>query len=136
MPSAALLGLGCGPALSDDVAVGRPAAEEAPLVDGRGFHRADDPSLDAAAFALRDAPEDGHHQFVDVGVGVDPAADVWHPQVNAEVLKDGEGVAELGPVERALRLADDHRVEGAAGCGDGVQEPCASGRRRQGRDRL
>jgi hypothetical protein len=64
---------------------------------------------------------------VDVGVGVDPAADIWHPQVNAEVLKDGEGVAELGPVERTLRLADDHCVEGAARCGDGFQEPCRLG---------
>src|SRR3954452_2840498 len=91
---------------------------------GGRFHRADDPSLDASAFALRDAPEDGHHQFVDVGVRVDPAADVRHPQVHPEVLKNGEGVAELGPVKGALRLADDHRVEGAPGCCDGFQEPC------------
>ena len=61
---------------------------------------------------------------MDVGVRVDAAADVWYPQIDTEVLENREGVAELGPVEGALRLADDHRVEGAAGCGDGFQEAC------------
>ena len=38
------------------------------------------------------------------------SADLWHPQLDAVADQDGEGHAELVAVERALRLANYHRV--------------------------
>jgi Macro domain len=56
------------------------------------------------------AAEHGHEQIVGLVVPVDGAADLRHPQRDAEVDEDGEGVAELVAVEGAPRLPDDHGV--------------------------
>jgi hypothetical protein len=104
------------------VAVGRPAAEVAALDGGLGLHGGAHAGLDAHAFALGLAAEQGHGQVVGFGAGVDGAADLRHPQADAEVLEDGVGEGELVAVEGALRLADHHRAEPASGVAEGGQE--------------
>lgn len=60
-------------------------------------------------------------------VRVDGAADLGHPQRDAEVDEDGEGVAELVTVEGALRLPDHDRVEPASRVTEGFEEFVGAG---------
>jgi hypothetical protein len=52
------------------------------------------------------------------------------------VLEDGEGEGELVAVEGALRLADDHRLEAAAGVAQQGEQLVGLGRRGQGSARV
>jgi len=54
-------------------------------------------------------------------------ADFGHPQRNAVVGEDREGVAELVAVERPLRLPHDHGLEPATGIGKGVKQSAGLG---------
>src|SRR5262249_28660447 len=113
LPSAALAGLGCGPmSMSRYPYGGRPPY--GPALDLRlGGHRGAEPDLDPVPLAFGDTAEHGHDQVVGLVVRVDGAADLGHPQRDAPVGEQREGVAELVAVERPLRLADHHRVEPA-----------------------
>jgi hypothetical protein len=77
--------------------------------------------------ALGLAAEQGHRQVVGLAAGVDRAADLRDPQADAEVLEDGVGEGELVAVERALRLADHHRVEAAVGVAQRGEQPAGLG---------
>jgi hypothetical protein len=59
---------------------------------------------------------------VRLAAGVDRAADLGHPQPDAEVLEDGVGEGELVAVEGALRLADHSRLEAAAWVAEGGEQ--------------
>jgi len=48
---------------------------------------------------------------VGVTTRIDPPTDLRHPQIDAVVLEQGEGQAELVAVERAGRFTDDDSVE-------------------------
>nr|WP_049575307.1 hypothetical protein [Streptomyces sp. SBT349] len=106
----------------EPVAVGRATAQEAAFESRLGGHRGAHPDLDAGAFALAHPAEDGHHHVVGFGFGVDGTADLRHPQGHAVVGEDGEGQAELVPVEGTLRLADHHGVEAPVGVFERVQQ--------------
>ena len=93
------------------VAVGRAPAEEAALDGGLGGHGGAHPGLDAVALALAHAAVEAHHEVVGVGAGVDGAADLGNPQLDAVVDEHRERQAELVAVEGAGGLADHHGVE-------------------------
>lgn len=94
---------------------------------GLGAHGGPYADLDAVAFSLAHAAEDGHDEVVGLVVRVDGAADLGHPQWDAEVDEDGEGVAELVPVEGALGLSDHDGVESASGIAEGFEEFVGAG---------
>lgn len=91
-----------GTGVGELVAVGRTAAEVAAFGAGLGGHRGADSVLDAHALALAHAPEDRHDHVVSFAAGVDAAADLGDPQLDAVVDEHGEGEVELvavkGPV--------------------------------------
>ncbi|MFF3919520.1 hypothetical protein ACFYZB_40075 [Streptomyces sp. NPDC001852] len=60
-------------------------------------------------------------------VRVDGSADFRDPQGDAEVDEDGEGVAELVAVERALWLSDDDGVEAPVRVAEGLEEFVGAG---------
>ena len=105
------------------VAVRRAAAEEPALDRGLGGHRGADAGLDPHPLALAHAAVERHHHVVGFGAGVDGAADLGHPQLDAEVGEHREREPELVAVERPLRLADDDGVEPAVRVAEGVEEP-------------
>jgi hypothetical protein len=108
-------GVGMEAGVDQPVAVGWPAAQEAPLGGGLGAHRRPHPGLDPGALAFGHAAKQGHDQVVGFRARVDPPADLRHPQLHPVVGEDREGEAELVAVEGALRLADHHRGESALG---------------------
>ncbi|MDI5964037.1 hypothetical protein POF43_015155 [Streptomyces sp. SL54] len=105
------------------VAVRRATSEEAALDLRLRGHRGADPDLDAVPLALADPAEDRHDEVVRLGLRVDRAADLRHPQRNAVVDEDGKGEPELVAVEGALRFADDDCVEAAVRVLQGLQQP-------------
>ena len=64
-----------------------------------------------------------HHHVVGFGAGIDRAADLGHPQLDAVVREHREREPELVAVERPLRLADHDGVEPSVGIAEGVEEP-------------
>ena len=120
---AAFAGFGCGPASASTVAVRRSAAEEAALDRGLRGHRGADAGLDPVAFALAHAAVERHHEVVGLGAGIDRAADLGHPQLDAVVHEHRERESELVAVERALRLADHDGVEAAVRVAERVEQP-------------
>jgi hypothetical protein len=60
-------------------------------------------------------------------VRVDGAADLRHPEGDAEVDEDGEGVAEPVAVEGALGFSDRNRVESAVRVAEGLEEFVGAG---------
>ncbi|KPC61340.1 hypothetical protein ADL29_25065 [Streptomyces chattanoogensis] len=117
-----LRGIGVPTREGEAVPVGRSAAEVAAFDPGLGGHGGADADLDAVAFALAHAAEDGHDQVVGFVVGVDGPADLGDPQRHAEVDEEGEGITELVAVEGALRFADDDGIEAAVGVAKGFEE--------------
>ena len=99
------------PGVDELVAVGRSSAEETALDRGLRGHRRADPGLDPHPFALAHPAVERHHQVVGFGARVDRAADFRYPESDAVVSEHREGEPELIAVERALRFADDDRVE-------------------------
>ncbi|WP_234025016.1 MULTISPECIES: hypothetical protein [unclassified Streptomyces] len=116
--------IGVRPGVRDSVAVGRSAAEEAAFELSLGRYGCPDADLDAIAFALAHAAEDGHHHVVSFTVGVDPPADLGNPQLDAVVHEEREGEAELVVVEDTLRLTDDDRIETAIRILQGREQLC------------
>ena len=109
------------------VAVGGSAAEEAALDRGLRGHRRADTGLDAGAFALAHPAVERHHEVVGLGAGIDRAADLGYPELDAEVREDRERQSELVAVERALRFTDHDGVE-ARGQGRGTHREAATPR--------
>ncbi|MEI2699059.1 MAG: hypothetical protein V9E94_12190 [Microthrixaceae bacterium] len=103
--------VGVGAGVAEQVAVGRPSAEEAALGGGLGCHGAADADLDPVAFALAHAAVEAHDHVVGVGSGVDLAADLGYPQLDAVVDEHWERESELLAVERSGRFADHDCVE-------------------------
>ena len=103
-----------GSRVREHIAVRGSAAEEAALDRGLCGHRGANACLDPVAFALAHASVEAHDEIVRVGAGVDRAADLGHPQLDAVVHEHGERESELVAVERALRFADDDGVPAAA----------------------
>jgi hypothetical protein len=106
--------VGVRAAVGEPVTVGRAAAEE-PTLGGLAGHRRAHADLDAVPLALGHAAVERHHQIVRVGAGIDGAADLGHPKLDAEVGENGEGESELVAVERTGGLTYDDRVEGSIG---------------------
>lgn len=103
--------VGVGAGVGEPVAVGRAAAKVSAFEFGLGGHGGAHADLDAVAFAFRHAAEDGHHQVVGLGLGVDGPADLGDPEPYSIVDEHGESQAVLVAVEGALRFADDHSLE-------------------------
>ena len=108
--------------VGEHVAVRRSSAEEAALDRGLCGHRGADAGLDPVAFALAHAAVEAHHEVVRVRAGIDRAADLGHPQLDAVVDEHREREPELVAVERALRFADHDRVEAAVGVAERVEQ--------------
>ena len=115
LPVAGLLRVRVRAGVGEPVAVGRSSAEEPALRRRLGAHGRADAGLDPHPLALRHAAEEHHHQVVRLGAGVDGAADLGHPQLDAVVREHRERQPELVAVERPLRLADDHGREPRSG---------------------
>ena len=109
--------------VDEPVPVGRTAPKESALHRRLRTHGRPDSGLEPGALALRHAAEEHHHQVVGLGARVDLTADLRHPERDAVVREDGERQAELVAVERALRLADDDRIEPAVRPGERGEEP-------------
>lgn len=108
-------GVGVWADVGEAVAIGWASAEVAAFDFGLGGHGGSDADLDAVAFAFGHAAEDGHDQVVGFGFGVDRAADLGDPQLDAVVDEHGERQPELVAVERALGFTDDDGVEPTIG---------------------
>ncbi|WP_307871829.1 hypothetical protein [Micromonospora sp. U21] len=120
-------GVGVGSEVAECVAVGRASAEVAVLEEGLGGHGGADAEFDAVAFALAHAAEDGHDQFVCLVVGVDGAADLGHPELDAVVGEQRHREAGLIAVEGAVRFADDDGGEPAPGVAQRREEKVGLG---------
>jgi hypothetical protein len=72
-------------------------------------HRVARARLESTALRLRETAEESHEHLVTLAVGVDAAAQLWHPEVGAVVGQLREDEVELSAGERALRLGDDER---------------------------
>nr|WP_246463542.1 hypothetical protein [Streptomonospora salina] len=116
-------GVGVRADVLQHVSVRRAPAQPAPLHLSLGGHGGAHPGLDAGALSLGDPAVHRHDQFVGLVRGVDRPADLGHPELDAVVLEHRERHRELVAVERALRLADYHRIESAVGVGQQVQQP-------------
>nr|WP_246547325.1 hypothetical protein [Nonomuraea rubra] len=108
-------GVGVRAGIGQPVAVWRPAAEEAALHLGLGGHGASHADLDAIALALAHAAEHAHDQVMGLVGRVDRAAYLGYPELDSEVLEDGEGEAVLVAVEGSVWFADHHRAEASIG---------------------
>ena len=90
----------------DPVAVVGATAQPAPgcAVSEHGVAR---PRLQPAAFRLGEPSEEAHEHLVALAVGVDPATEFGHPELDAVVRELREHELELTAGERSLRLGDD-----------------------------
>jgi hypothetical protein len=95
------------------VAVRRSSSEIATARPRHGRHRRFHASLNPCAFSLAQPSEEGHHEVVRLGVGIDPTADLRDPKLDAMVDEQRKGQRELCAGKGALRLADHDRVEPA-----------------------
>nr|WP_262928549.1 hypothetical protein [Streptomyces sp. CBMA152] len=114
--------VGMRPGVAQEIAVRGSAAQVSALDEGLGRHGGADADLDAVAFALAHAAEDGHDKVVGFAVGVDRAADFGHPQLDAVVGEEGVGETVLVVVEDTLRFADHDRAEPPVGVLERVEE--------------
>lgn len=112
LTDAGFLGVGVFAGVSELVAVGRPAAEEAAFL-GLDLHGSTDSGSDPVAFTLAHPAEQGHHKIVSFGVGIDRSADLRDPQLDAVVNEQREREPELVTTERPVRLANHDPVEAA-----------------------
>jgi len=85
-------------------------------------HRTADACLQATTFRLRETTEEAHQHLVALTVGIDPPAELRHPQVDAVVRQLREHQLELTARERTLRLSDHERAPPAARVGDILEE--------------
>jgi len=97
--------VGVRPGVAQHVAVRGPAAQEPALSRRLRGHGGADADLDAAALPLAHAAVQAHHHVMGVGAGVDCAAHLRHPQLDAQVDEQREDQPELVAVEHAVRLA-------------------------------
>jgi hypothetical protein len=64
-----------------------------------------------------------------LGVRIDWATDLRHPQPNSEVLEQWEDQPELIVIENPLRLTHHHSLKTRAGSSNAASKPADSGRR-------
>ncbi|HZU72603.1 MAG TPA: hypothetical protein VE990_07505 [Acidimicrobiales bacterium] len=114
--------VGMGAGVDQAVPVRGPAAKEAAFAAGLGGHGRADPDLDPVALAFRHAAVQRHDQVMGVGAGIDGAADLGHPQLDAVVGEDREGETELVAVEGPGGLTDDDRLEATVHPGQRFQQ--------------
>jgi hypothetical protein len=103
----------CTPPPPDPRRSGRQPATQVPaLLAGLGRHRGADPDP-GPALPLRLDPQRGHHRLVPLGLEVDQAAGLRHPQLHAVMLEQRRHQGVLAAVERPLILPHHDRVERA-----------------------
>ena len=78
--------------------------------------------LDASALRLGEPAEHAHHEIVRFAFGIDTAADLGYPQLDAVVTEHGEDELELRAGERALRFADNKSVPPPVPVGDVLEQ--------------
>jgi hypothetical protein len=74
-----------------------------------GEHRVAGADLEPAAFGFRQPAEQAHEHLVSFAVGVDPTAELGHPQFDPVVGELREHELELAAGERSLWLGDHQR---------------------------
>ena len=116
----------------EPVAVGRPASEVAAAGVGHGGHCGFDAALDAGPFGLAEPTEERHDEVVGFGVGIDAAADLGDPQLDAVMHEQRERQRELRAGEGSLRFTDHDRAERAIPAGTVREESCRLGAARPG----
>ncbi len=118
----ALAGVGVRAGVGEAIAEWWSSALEASLDRDLGFHRGAHAGLDAVAFAFAHAAVERHDDFMRVAAGIDRAADLGHPELDAVVHEDGERESELVAVERSLWFTDHDCVEAAIVIGERLEE--------------
>lgn len=74
-----------------------------------GEHGVAGPDLQAAPLGFGEPAEEAHQHLVACAVGVDPTAELGHPQLDPVVSELREHELELSAREGPLRLGDDQR---------------------------
>ena len=112
LPVRCLARVGVRSRVGELVAVGRSATEEPALVLRLRFHRVFSTRILIRPRSLLLMPP---YRPMSISCRrrsrVDPAADLWHPQLDVMVSEHREGEPELAAVERSRRLADDDGTE-------------------------
>jgi hypothetical protein len=106
------------PRVTEPVSVWRAAAEIPALLPGLRGHRGAHPDPGTGDLPLGRQAQGEHGLLVVLGVPVDPAADLRHPQADAVVLEQRRHRRVLAAVERPLVLPDHDRCPPAIGVGE------------------
>ena len=98
------------PRIREPVPVRRPATQVPALLQGLRGHRGTDPDPGPGNLPLRRQAQREHRLLVILGVPIDTAAHLRHPQRDPVVLEQRRHRRVLVPVERPLVLPDHDRV--------------------------
>jgi hypothetical protein len=90
---------------------------------GVSEHRVAGADLQSAALCLREPTEQAHQHLVAFAVGIDPTAELGHPQLDPVVGELREDKLELAAGERPLRLGNHQRRPPTAPVRSVRQEP-------------
>jgi len=123
LPGGRLGWVGVRPGVGEAIPIGRPSAEVAVGLRGQRLHGGADAEFDAGALPLGQPTEQGHHEVMGFGPGVDGATHLRDPQADPVEGEHRVGQGELAAVEGAGWFADYDRLPAAVGVGEIGEQP-------------